>query len=308
MRDRFSLDVSWLGLALLALPGCRAAQAAPDLEQARSKPYVPLPDPEPETIGYFLALFDKDLEQWSERKLTAVSAQERRTVDALERNLEKRAQDRREEILAAFESGPPINRRIAAAALGFTHDASMLSPLLSGLSDSDAEVVQKSLLGLGILALPETPLAEIRFHMLQHPDPWTRNNAAFALLRIADAGGSSPDLAEGCRQGLLDSEPGVRAQCASALGILVDGESVDELASLLYDDFNLVALAAAAALARIGRLQPEHKGAVARHLVDSLDRVRADRRQHVLNALVWMSDRNLGEDTGPWREWAYRLP
>ena len=297
-----------LALTLSGSLACVSGGSDQREDPAKTEPFVPLPDSEPESIGFFLTRYDHDLEEWSRQKLSAASPRDQRTLGALERNLEKRAKERQEDLLATFESGPPANRRVATAALGFTHDPSVLGPLLSGLSDPDPEIVQRALLGIGILGQAETPLSEIRFCMLQDPDPWTRNNAAFALQRIASAGGRSDELAESCRAGLQDSDAGVRAQCASTLGIILDPGALAALSSLIYDETNLVALAAATSLARIGRLEPEHKGEVARSLVEALDRVRADRRIHLLGALVWMSDQNLGEDERPWREWAYKLP
>jgi hypothetical protein len=296
-----------LGLVWLASAGCAGSQ--PRAESAgEAEPFVPLPDEEPSSIGYFLKQYDLSLEQWSKLKLGASSAREQRTLGALERNLEKQARERQQELVTTLESGPPAQRRVAAAALGFTHDPAVLSTLLSGLSDPDPEVVQRSLLGLGVLGEPGTPLSEIRHRLLRDPDPWTRNNAAFALQSIALAGARGDELAECSRSGLQDSEAGVRAQCASTLGILADESSVEALAGLIYDQANLVALAAATSLARIARLEPEHKGEIARALVDALDRVEPDRREHLLGALIWMSDQNLGNDALPWREWAYRMP
>jgi HEAT repeat protein len=296
-----------LWLLWLASAGCTSSERQPD-PAAKPEPFVPLPDEEPSSIGFFLKQYDLSLEQWSKLKLSASSPREQRALGALERNLEKDARERQQELVTCLESGPPAQRRVAAAALGFTHDPAVLSALLAGLSDPDPEVVQRALLGLGVLGEPETPLSEIRHRLLRDPDPWTRNNAAFALQSIALAGARGSELAECSRSGLQDSEPGVRAQCASTLGILADVSAIEALSSLIYDEANLVALASATSLARIGRFEPEHKGEVARTLVDALDRVGPDRREHLLGALIWMSDQNLGNEALPWKEWAYKMP
>jgi hypothetical protein len=301
-------------LALLALAsalvsglGCRSSAHRPESPVGKPEPYVPLPPEGPETIGYFLTSFDRSLVQWSELKLGSSGARDQNTLRILEQNMQKRARDRREELVLVLESGAPVNRRIAAAALGFTHDPSVLGPLLASLADPDPELVQKTLLALGVLALPETPLGGI-LERLRAPEAWTRNNAAFALLGIARAGSHASELAEGCRAALSDDEPGVRAQCASTLGVLADVGSVTLLAELLHDDANLVALAAAISLARIGREHAEQKGTVARALAGALDQVRPDRRVHLLGALHWLAGVDLGEDTRPWLEWAHKLP
>jgi HEAT repeat protein len=298
-----------LALVLLAALACRSNGTREETARAgKPEPFVPLPDEERHTIGYFLTLFDRSLEQWSQYQLSAYSPREKNSLLALERDMEKRARERRDELVAVFESGAPVNRRIAAAALGFTHDPTVLGALLGGLSDRDPELVQKLLLAIGVLALPETPLAEIRFLLERDADAWTRNNAAFALLAVARAGNTSSELVDGCRTALADPEPGVRAQCASALGVLADEAAVPALRALLQDEANLAAMAAAFSLASIGRAHPQQKGAVARALADAFDQASSGRRAHLHGALRWLSDQELGDDARPWREWAYKLP
>lgn len=293
-------------LVVLLVGGCQSSPAGADLGEP--EPYVPAPDPEPESIGYFLTQYDKSLQRWTELKLSGSSTRDVRTLNALERNLTKRAKDREAELVQELENGPPANREVAAVALGFTEDPANVSPLLAALADPHDDVVQKALLGLGILGNPETPTARINYLLQRHADPWTRNNAAFALQRIVAAGARPEGLAEACRDSLIDEEPGVRAQVASVLGMLEDADSVPHLSDLLYDETNLVSAAAATALASIGSSRLQVKGACARALVDALERVDPVRRQRILVELVRLSDQNLGEDAEPWVEWAHRLP
>lgn len=296
-------------LAAQVAAGCASRRPVREGDLDRTpRPFVPLPDEDPGSIGYFLARYDASLAQWSQLKMSAGSLRDRRTLDALERSLEKRSRERTEEIQAQFETGSPVNRRISAVALGFTRDPAYLGPLLAGLSDPDPELVQKCLLGLGILGQPGTPLGTIRTLLLRADESWTRNNAAFALLCVAQAGSRDVQLVEACRDGCLDPEAGVRAQCASALGVTEDPGAVSILTGLLHDSSNLVALGAAASLARIGRADPTSKGTVARNLTQALDNVRSDRRRHLLGALRVLAGQDLGEDTEPWAEWAQRMP
>jgi HEAT repeat protein len=298
-----------LGLVLAPAWACQSsADERDEKRRGQPEPYVPLPDPEVQPIGFFLANFDRSLVQWSDYKLNSSSKRDQNALIGLEHEMAERARERRDELVEVLETGAPVNRRIAAAALGFTRDATVLSTLLSALSEPDAELVQKSLLALGVLALPETPLGGILQRLREDPDAWTRNNAAFALLGLARAGNDAPELVIGCIAGLADSEPGVRAQCASSLGALAAPSAVPSLSELLHDPVNLVALAAAASLARIGREHAEQKGRVARALAGALDQVRADRRLHLLGALRHLAGDNLGEDAGPWLEWAHKLP
>lgn len=300
-----------LALALVLIPGPACQTSANERAGSRRgepEPYVPLEAEGPETIGFFLARFEGSLVQWCDYKLNSSSPRDQNALRVLERDMQKRAQKRRDELVAVLENGAPMNRHVAAAALGFTHDPTVLGPLLSSLSDPDPELAQKALLGLGVLALAETPLGGILQFLRNDPDTWTRTTAAFALLAIALSGNTSSMLADGCRTALADSEPGVRAQCASSLGVLADAASVQRLAELLFDETNLVALAAATSLARIGREHPEQKGTVARALAGALDPVAADRRLHLLGALRWLAGDNLGEDASAWLEWAHKLP
>jgi len=273
-----------------------------------TRPFVPLPDEGPESIGFFLVRFDRSLAAWSEGKLAASNAREKSALEALERDMRQRATKRQDELLAELENGPPANRRIAAAALGFSKDPVVLGAMLTALLDPDRELVQKSLLGIGILADKDTPLPMITHLLDNAPEAWTRNNAAFALLEIARAGRRAPELRESAARALTDEEAGVRAQCATILGVVSDESSVALLAPLLLDEANLAALASAISLSSLGRAYPRQKGTVARHLIAALDEVRADRRAQLLGTLRWLAENDLGEDARPWREWAAKLP
>lgn len=297
-------------LLLLLLLGLVACQTAEPVKKSygEPEPYVPLPDAGPEPLGFFLANLDRSLQQWSDLMLAAGDTREQSALLALELSLRDRVQKRRDELLETLETGAPLNRRIAAAALGFSQDPTVLGPLLAVLKEPEPELVQKALLGIGVLAIPETPLDEPRRLLLDANEEWTRINAAFALFAIARAGARSDELAEACRAGLADTEPGVRAQCASALGVLADPGAVEPLRGLLLDEANLPALAAAFSLAQIGKDHPESKGAVARSLASALDSVKAGRRTQILRALRWLSGTDLGEKANPWLEWAAKLP
>jgi len=301
---------AWIPAFVLGtILGASACQSAPDEDElGESSPYTPSADTDPDPIGYFLTQYDKSLQRWNELKLNAKTEREFRALNALERNMTKRSKDRELELVVELETGPPANREVAAVALGFTGNPAILSPLVAALSDPVEPVVQKALLGIGILASPDTPTAQITYLLLQHPDPWTRNNAAYALACIV-ASGSRPDgLADDCRDALVDEEPGVRAQIASVLGMLEDPDAVPILSDLLYDDVRLVFSASATALATIGRGVDSRKGTCARALADALDRVDSRRRERVLDELMRLGERNLGEESEEWLEWAYRMP
>jgi len=285
-----------------------ACQSDGGTKKSESEPYVAPPPQEPESIGYFLANFDKSVRRWNELKLGPGTERDVRTLRALEANLGKRARERQPELVTVVESSAPGNRGVAAIALGFAGDPAAISPLVAALDDPNPDVVQKVLLGIGILGDPATPLDPITALLERAADPWTRNNAAYALQCLVANGARDPSIDEACRLALIDQEPGVRAQAASILGMLRDAESISFLGDLLLDEEPLVSRASMTALVHIGLEHAEEKGRVARLLVDALDRLKGSLRQNLIFELSRLADRNLGNDTSPWREWAYRMP
>lgn len=300
------LVLLWAATALLLAAGCRSTAAGSETAP-EAEPYVPLRE-EPQSIGFFLTEFDASLRAWTNLRLAGTSRKDQRALRVLEQDLEKRATERQEEIVGELRSGPPQNRAIAAAALGFTQDPAVMTELLAALGDRSDEVVSNALLGLGLLAQPDTPCGQIERLLEGSSDAWTRSNAAFALQRVAAAGGRPTGLVEACRRALTDSEPGVRAQAATTLGIAADAGAVEALDELLYDDLPLVCASAAHALASIGSENLEQKGPAARALTRSLDRVPEGHRGDVLRELVRLNGAHLGEDVEPWQEWAAKLP
>ncbi len=293
-------------VALLCCLGvaCTSTSKAP----SDDRPFVPIGDPEVHTIGFFLSEIDASLRAWSNLRLAGDSAQDMRTLRILERDLARRTQERQGDLIAELESGSPTNRAVSAVALGFTGDAEVQSPLLQALEDPDQEVVNNALLGLGVLGRADTPVTRICDLLAGDPDPWTRNNAAYALAQITLAGNRDPRIVETARDALADVEPGVRAQAASVLGLSGDQESITYLGDLLHDEVNLVAQASASALANIGTTHPESKGPTARLLVGSWQETPRPTQRWIRKQLIALCGEDLGEDSVTWQDWAHRLP
>lgn len=155
---------------IVSLVGCQWGGAASGDELGES-PFVPLPDAEPQTMGYFMAQYAKSLKQWHNLKLTAKKEAELRRLNAIERSLQKRSNDRLEELLDVLLIGSTINRQTAAMALGFSADMRAMGPLLNTLNDPDQRVVQNALTGLGLLGLPDTPTDTIASYLIIPPRP-----------------------------------------------------------------------------------------------------------------------------------------
>jgi HEAT repeat protein len=292
-----------LALVLSALAGgCTASKEEPEGE-----PYVPPPAPEEDTVGFFLTRLDNELKAWMNLKLGAETPAELRMLRGLELELTQATTKRKEDLLTELESRSPTNRGVAAIALGFTNDDAVVGPLLNALADPDPLVENNALVGLGVLASPSTPLGRICHILASDTDPWTRNNAAYAMAAVIAAGGRDACTVPTCRDALIDAEPGVRVQAATILGMLGDRSSVTALGDLLFDEQSLVARAAAAALGAIARAELQELGTVGRNLVDAAVR-RPDLSDAFLVELRRLSTIDYGDDLERWTEWAYRLP
>lgn len=302
-----------LSVALALVPACassgdKATESKPEPIDgaALDRPKIQPEDP----IGKFLADADNAIYQWCKLALTARTAAQKNQQRALEGVLVDRASRRCDELIAELSGGPPINRIRAAAMLGFSRKPEAQSPLLAALSDPHPDVVHNALLGLAVLGRADTPLDPICHAAEFAEDPQTRAQAAFALRSILNAGGSGSCAVGTARRGLADSEPFVRSQCALALGLLGDAESVPAIEGQLQDERPHVQSAAVEALLLMAERAPSSKGPVGRALVKAW--AGADDEKPIkalaMDALVRIADVNYGTDLILWTEWANRLP
>lgn len=293
-----------LPLVVVAFLG--SCSSTPERDEELPPP-TPHPEAEERTIGYHLATLDDRILAWNRLALEARGSADARKRNLLEEQIRSETRLRLGEVIAQLESGPPINRAIAATALGFSDVDEALSPLLSAVSDPDPEVRANALLGLGLLARAETPLAEVCFLVRTSDDAYIRNNAAFAMQHVVRAGGRNEMLADTARSAMSDPEAPIRAAAALVLGEIGETDAMGAVGDLLLDEAGLVCVAAARSLGLMARDRNE-AGNVARQLVQVLDRVKPQHRAAVLVELVRLAGRNLGEETEPWREWAFGLP
>lgn len=322
--------------AVLLFTSLLFASCASTTDLREPEPFVPLPvEYGTEEIGFFLADFQGKLTLWNRLKLEADEDSNQGELRGIERDLWHRSRLRMDDLVEQLEVGPPMNRSTAAVALGFTRDTEVVSPLLAAVSDPMPSVAQNAALGLGLLAWSRTNLSPLRYELINNPDSGVRSNCAYALLEVASAiqreergerDGSAalsddPDvlspaeraerdaeLARTCREALADSKESVRVQCAAILGLLRDPLAVEPLEELLYDEWNLPATAAATSLIHIAREHTEHRGPIARLLVDAHERVDKKRARAFMAQLGRLAGRDLGDDFEEWRTWAYDLP
>ena len=131
-----------LVLSIASLTGCQSAKLPTDPGLGQ-RPYVPLPDSRLESIGFFMAQYAKSLGQWNELKLTASKERELRQLHAVERSLQKRTNERFEELLDVLVQSSPINRQTAALGLGFSaNDRALTIRKLANVDSSRDDFVQ----------------------------------------------------------------------------------------------------------------------------------------------------------------------
>ncbi|MEW6072513.1 MAG: HEAT repeat domain-containing protein [Planctomycetota bacterium] len=297
-----------LGVVFI-LPGCaadRPEEPAPE-PAAEESAYGVLPLPERPGSGFFLHEIDNLLRFWSNARLTARTDEDWRRIHGIEQQMNQEVWKHRTELIDILASGPPRQREVAAAALGFAGVPEALGPLLNALSDREPEVVEKALLGVGVLADPATPPGPIVFQLRSNPAPRARGNAAFALYRIVAGGAGGEEIAAAARDGLRDPEWSVQTQCAGILGRLGDPAAIASLGLLLLSESSTPCHAAAVALHRIARADPSRRAEVGRTLVEALPRVEAAHQELVLAELVDLAGQNHGNDLDAWREWAHGL-
>lgn len=278
----------WLFLTLTAGAGaCASAPAEKPLPEEKGPPAP---------MGRVLTDMDLYLRLWSNSALADPNERSEKQAQAAERAIEAEVKKRFDEFAAQLDGGARRNQVITAAALGFCKEPRALPYLVRSLSRSDPEIVGNALLGLGVLASPETPLPPVQELLAHHPSPAVRSQAAFALKRLVDSGVRDEALPPTLRAALRDSEPGVRAQAAAALGGLRDRDSIEPLISLLQDSTPLIAAASAYALGRIK--DPQAVDALTLALESPSPRI----REAAHRALVEITGEDRGSTAWDWKK------
>jgi hypothetical protein len=218
-------------------------------------PIVPN-DPEARRTGRAILDCDTHLRTWSNLMAQPRDEENLEKIGALSIALGMVVAKNRAILEAQAMSGSPRNRGIASAALGFSGDPSVLPYLVNNTADADPIVAAKALLGLGVLAAPETPIAPVYDAIAGGAAPQgVISNAAFALFQIAIKTKTDPDggMAAAFVLLLQNPDPMVRAQAALGLGLVRANQILPELTDLLAADPEpTVRTAAAYALGQIG--------------------------------------------------------
>jgi len=317
-----TLVLGALSVATLSLAACNSTgdQTAPaDGQEVEwigpegPEPYDPEITKDRRLAGEVLTDIDKSLRIWVNITLTGNPAKDGSTLNIVEADLRRKVRAKMPLLLEQLDTGPPINRQIAAAGLGFSGDPRSLGPLLAALEDDSPDVVANALLGLSVLADPETPRILLAAELEDVLQPFNvRSQAARALRAVGLFNLDEADRAaviRAARAALGDTNEGLRPHGAIILAEVVDTDSVPELARALMDPTPLVARAASRALARIGSVDRKFEGQSARALTAALDVVDQDSvRPAILRDLQALAGKNYGDNVEEWVRYAQKLP
>jgi len=262
----------------------------------------------PEPIGMLLVTLDQEITAWNNLFLMAQTEVERSKARNLEKTIMTTAYNRRAELLEQLETGPPNNRIVAAAALGFTRDPSVQSPLLAALDDQHPEVVSSALIGLWLLGRADTPLDRIAAQLTGGETEDVRTNAALCLSTLVRAGARGESAQPALRVGMVDRAATVRAHCALALAELGDTDSFQAIADMLNEDTTLSIAAGARAISFMAKQDVKLRGKAARALVTVWLRADEPVKSSLFRSMVELSGTNYGTDEEEWSKWATRLP
>lgn len=276
-------------------------------------PHDPMKRQDDRKIGFVLATINRHLQSWMKLALTGRQSKDGQRIDGMEDSITYEVQNHFDAIVYQLETGAPLNRQIAAAALGFSENENALGPLLIALRDEDPQIVSNALLGLSILGHENTPVAEIAAKLSDREQPaGVRQNACRALrsLPLGNLEGDRYDMVQkAARFALSDDEELLRANGALILAELGDLGSIDRISNNLQDASTFVIRASSRSLARLGSIDDGSKGRVTRALVGSLKKSDArEVRPSLLMDLQRLSNRNYGDDFDAWAEYAANLP
>ncbi len=276
------------------------------------EPYVKT-QAEDRATGLALADLDRSIRAWNTLVLTGNAAKDGPRMGYLEEAIAHKAKAKIEVLIDQLETGPLVNRRIAATALGFSGKDDALSPLLNALEDTDDQVVANALLGLSILGNSKTPVGGVaRLFSDRNQTIEIRNNAGRVLRATSPSSldDSSRNLVvESARSAIGDEEPSVVVYAMLLLAELEDTDSLERIALRLDDPSPLVGRASSRALAYIGSVDDHSKGPATRALVASLKRVNSRTvRPAVYRDLQNLSQINYGDDIDAWIRYAANLP
>ncbi|HEX9795221.1 MAG TPA: HEAT repeat domain-containing protein [Planctomycetota bacterium] len=289
------------GLAVLSACSSAGGDAADgELGGYRLEPFQPGLAREDLTTGQMIFECERHLRAWQQALAAPRNKENLETVDFLERATTALVHRERLRLEAQAISGPPRNRAVASAALGFSRNPNSLSAIANNLSDSDPTVRANALLGVGIMASPDTPLEPIYAAVMDATSPdMVLRNAAYAGYRLASAGheDTGGTLTAIFAPLLSHPEGPVRAQAASGLGLMRSTSMLPRLNTLATgDQDSMVRTAAVFALGEIG------SAASTKILIEALQDTNRLVAGTARGSLTKIHGKDLGSSPADWRK------
>ncbi|MCH2113107.1 MAG: HEAT repeat domain-containing protein [Planctomycetes bacterium] len=243
-------------ITTFALIGCAAPENRAQPDGLISVAYEPPAGRQPLEVGQLMVECERHLRTW-QLAMSAPRTQENRdSIAFLERAIATLVHREQSSLEVQAVSGPPRNRGIACAALGFSGDPAVVPLLANNVTSEDEFVAENALLGLGRMGDPSTPLTPLyEVVMNTATSPAVMRNAAYASMSLASTLQVDPD-------GVLSSilipimdhqDERTRAQAIIGLGFIRCAHVLPKLNLRLLEDESIqVRKAAAWALGEIG--------------------------------------------------------
>lgn len=283
-------------LLLIAFAACGGPETKRE-PVARSEPEKPLP------LGVYITKLDGLLRQWNEAKNRPETTQNLALRRSLEGEIQRRVEQRFDELRNELETGVAVrNRVVLAAALGFAKKPEALNPLIDAVHDPAPEVREQALLGLAQLCDPNTPADQVAELMSIDSTEVEQGHASLCLYRLAQSGVSIARALPTIRAGAKGRNPVVKVHCIAALGEAHDTESLDLLLSMLRSERGLAGAATANAIGKLGDT------AAVSGLIEALSAPDYAVRVEARGALRRLNGgEDLGSEPGPWLQWSERI-
>lgn len=246
------------------------------------------------------------LSAWWDSALAKDSPKDIRIYTSLGDLLTRRVYFNFETILNQLDNGPPPNRVIAAAALGFSRipendhypqiHPRAIEALIEVLDCGNDSIVENALLSLYVLGDPNTPLEPVLDIMTQHHAPNVRANAALAVQAIATPEKSDIILPY-VLPGLKDDEPKVRNHSILIATKLRHPSTIEPLLELLMDPYPLIRANSAQALGEVADIR------ICGELIPLLASAYPIERECALKSLRKLSGEEYGFEAEDWQSW-----
>lgn len=283
--------------------------------------------------GQLIRQLDQALLNWHQSQAEVLGSRERELVRNYEEILQTKTYMNLDNLLAILREGDERQQAVAAAALGFIRltepeDESAresfqdrwpqryeeaIEPLAEATRSQDPYVVQNAAMALSQIGDPSTPLPPL-IALLERSEVEIRSNAALALAHVLTPENSSLAI-DSLLSAMNDPDPKVRLHATSAIKASRHPAGVGSVAKLLNDNYELIAMNAAATLAEIG--DEQSCGYLIARLkkvlgqtpsgdyrpVSDLDQRRRRLTDHLIAALEQLSGEDHDDDIEEWEEW-----